>query len=91
MTAPKDWGVLVNEVRINATRQGADWWFLFASRFEGTPRMTCLGMCIAGALWHVACDTKQDAELFAAAMVERGIPKSAVAVKRLSMCQQVTV
>jgi hypothetical protein len=61
MTTPDDWGVWVNEVRINATRQGADWWFLFASRFERTPRMSCLDMCIAGALWHVACDTKQNA------------------------------
>jgi hypothetical protein len=91
MDTAEDWGVYVNEVSINATRQGIEWWTAFSARFEGTGRMTCLTPSIAGSAWHVACDNELDAGWLAWEMVEEhGIPKRAVKVKRLSQCQHLT-
>lgn len=86
--AANDWGVVVNECRVFATAKGGEWWLPFLLRFEGTPRMTCLTMSIAGGLWHVACDNREDAQSLAALMTENGVPKSAVTVKRLAQCKQ---
>jgi hypothetical protein len=84
-----DWGVRVQETRIFATRLGVDWWLLYSSRFEGTPRMTCLGHLPQGADWHVACDSKEDAQWLAEHMVSHGgIPKAAVEVKQLKDCRR---
>lgn len=84
-----DWGVLVHETRIFATQSGTDWWLLFSSRFESTPRMTCLGVNPMGGEWHVACDSKDDAQQLAEHMVSLGgVPKAAVEVKQLAKCKR---
>lgn len=84
-----DWGVLVHETRIFATTLGADWWVAFSSRFEATPRMTCLGLMPQGGDWHVACDSKEDAQSLAEHMVSfGGIHKTAVEVRRLAKCKR---
>lgn len=90
-TAPfvPDWGVVVHDTRISATTSGAEWWLLFSSRFIGSPRMTLLGGSNPmGSDWHVACDSKEDAQSLAEHMVTfGGIPKSAVQVRRLTNCK----
>ena len=84
-----DWGVLVHETRIFATRLGADWWLAFSSRFEGAPRMTCLGLNPMGGEWHVACDSQEDAQSLAEHMVSfGGVPNSAVEVRQLAKCKR---
>jgi hypothetical protein len=84
-----DWGVRVNEVQIFACRLGMDWWLTFSARYEPTPRMTCLGLVPQGGTWHVACDSKEDAQSLAEHMVSfGGVPKSAVEVKRLAKCDR---
>lgn len=88
-TEATDWGVHVNECAAFATRTGADWWALFWSRHATTGRLTDLGQSIAGGLWHVACDTKEDAESLREHMVTQGVPASAVAVRRLAKCKRV--
>jgi hypothetical protein len=83
-----DWGVFVNEISIFATRQGIGWWVDFLARYERTGRMVCLAPTTSGNLWHVACDSKDDAELLALMMIEEhGLPKCAVKAKRLAHCQ----
>ncbi len=83
-----DWGVLVNECKVFATAAGAEWWALFTCHRAGPGRITRLKESIAGGLAHVACDSKEDAELFAEGLVSyAGIPKSAITVARLSKCQ----
>ena len=85
-----DWGVLVHETRILATCQGADWWLLYSGQFEGTPRMTCLGLNPMGGEWHVACDSQEHAQSLAEHMVSfGGVPKSAIEIKRLVNCKRV--
>lgn len=83
-----DWGVLVNECKVFATQRGGEWWLPFLLRFEGTGRMTCLEMSIAGGRWHVACDTREDAQSLKDLMTSSGVPASAVTVKRLALCKQ---
>lgn len=87
-TPLNDWGVWVNECVVFATRHGAEWWALFSARFEPTPRMTCLMPSIAGCSWHVASDSREDAHMLAELMVENGVPRSAVKVKRLAQCKR---
>lgn len=84
---PDPWGVFVNEASIIATGQGVEWWANFTSRFETTNRMTCLKPSVGGSMWHVKCDSQQDAEWLAWEMTEvNGIPKRAVKVKTLAQC-----
>ena len=71
--------VRVNEVKIFATRTGAEWWTLF--RMGGPSfRFTTVMSSIAGGLVDVACDDREHAEWLMAGMVEQGIPRSALKV-----------
>lgn len=86
--AATDWGVWVNECSVMATTRGAEWWVLFSSR-QPKKRMALLDVSVGGFVWHVACGSKEDAESLAAAMVEVGLPRTAVKVKRLALCKRV--
>lgn len=75
--------VEVNEGKVEASRQGVDWWLLFRARFRGTGRIRATkAACIVGGLAEVACDSRDDADWLAQSMVQdHGMPKSAVRVK----------
>lgn len=88
MQAPTDWGVFVNTSSITATGQGAPWWDEFAARPEVEARLTCLNPEGGKSLWHVLCDSWEEAEVVALVMVDdHGLPDKAVKVKRLSQCE----
>lgn len=78
-----DYVVEVNEGVVEATRQGVDWWNLFRARFAHTDRIRDTKQaCIVGGLCEVACDSREDADWLASAMVaEHGLPRTAVRVK----------
>jgi hypothetical protein len=77
--------VEVNEVAVFATGRGADWWAWFLMAHRNTGRITEVAVCIAGAICHVACDSREHAESLAKAMVdEHGLPKSAVKARALA-------
>jgi hypothetical protein len=75
--------VEVNEGVVEASRRGVEWWHLYRSRFNGTGRIveTKPG-CIVGGLAEVACGSRDDAEWLAGHMVDRGLPQSAVRIKK---------
>jgi len=89
--APDDWGVLVDECAIfsagscriagidKAWQQGR--WQL---EFQG--RVTILGLTPAGGLYHISCKNRDAALEMAEVLLELGVPKRAVAAKRLSQC-----
>ena len=84
-----DWGVLVNECKVFVTSTAAEWWALFSCHRAAPGRITRLMESIAGGWCHVACDSKEDAELFAEGLITyAGMPKSAVTVKRLVDCRR---
>jgi hypothetical protein len=85
---PDDWGVWVDEVKINATGKGGDWWALFDARFAGTGRITRLITSIAGGHHHVACDSREDAAALMETMSAQGIHPKCLRVARLSACRQ---
>lgn len=75
--------VEVNEARVWATGQGADWWAHFRIRHEKT-RITLIRSSIGGELVSVACDDLDDAQWLARHMIEHaGLPKTAVKVRRM--------
>lgn len=89
-TEPEQWGVFVDEVKLNAVSgPGADWWALWAARMErGTSRVIILDICIAGAWLHVACDDQEHAEWLHEHMVASGMHPRTVAVKTLAACRK---
>ena len=77
--------VEVNETAVAATTQGTAWWQLFrkrgpSERFADLPPHTPMGSRV-----QVACDddSGEHAEWLARHLIEQGLPKSAVKVKRL--------
>jgi hypothetical protein len=76
--------VEVNEVKVFASGRGSDWWVLFLIAHRNTGRITEVTVGLAGAICHVACDSREDAQWLATAMVEEhGLPKAAVKVRSL--------
>lgn len=87
MERENDWGVFVNEASITATGKGTAWWAGFRAKYEGTPRMVCLNPGTGGNLWHVACDSRDEAEVVALVFTDdHDLPDGALKVKRLSQC-----
>lgn len=78
-----DWGVVVNEVKILATRQGLDWWALYHAR-QPQERLTCLTASIAGSRWHVATGSREDADMLIETMTGNGINPKFLKAARLS-------
>jgi hypothetical protein len=76
--------VEVNEVVVFATGRGAGRWATFLLAHRSTDRISEVDVSLGGAICHVACDRKDDAEWLARSMVEQhGLPKSAVKVRPL--------
>jgi hypothetical protein len=75
--------VEVNEGVIEASRQGNDFWQLHRPRFVVSGKLVeTTPACIVGGKVELGPYGKADAEFMAAHMVENGMPKSAVRVKR---------
>jgi hypothetical protein len=88
---PTDWGVFVNEVKIMlyGNREPANWWVTFGARYGPHGRITMLDITpIAGGHYHVAFDTKDDAEFARQHMIAQGIHPTFVEVKTLTACRQ---
>ena len=77
------WCLEVNEARIWATDQGAQWWDTWRIRMEPVGRITVLTHSLGGDLVRVACDSKPDAEWLRDHMTGfAGIHASAVKITR---------
>jgi hypothetical protein len=83
-----DWGVFVNEAKVNATQLGAAWWAAFTAAHSRSGRITCLAMSITGGHHHVACDSQDGAVVLRDLMTGRGIHPTCTRVARLSACRQ---
>lgn len=82
-----DWGVFVDEVKLNAIGgSGIEWWSLFWQRFEAAGRITGLTLSIAGGHWHVACDSEEDAASLLGLMTANGVHPKCVKVAGLASC-----
>lgn len=75
--------VEVDEGKVEASRQGVNWWLLFRARFATSGRLReTKPACIVGGLVEVACDDRDGADWLAAHMVDfGGLPSTAVRVK----------
>lgn len=71
----------VNEAKIWATNQGADWWNNWRALMEPVGRITVVTPSMGGDLARVACDSKDDATALRDVMVSTGgIHKGALKV-----------
>lgn len=84
MTAMADWVVEVNEGVVEASRQGAQWWLLFTTRYQRTDRIRYTTQpCVVGGVAEVACGDRAEAEWLAGQMVDaHGLPRTAVRARR---------
>jgi hypothetical protein len=83
------WGVLVDEVKINAiSGSGRDWWFAQSARLECAGRTVVVDICIAGAHVHVAAEDRDEADWIREHMIASGVHQRAVAVKTLASCRK---
>lgn len=82
-TLTGDWGVVVDEVKIFATRQGSDWWAIYQAR-QPQQRFTCLTSTLGGARWHVATDSREDAGMLIETMTANGVNPKFLKAARLS-------
>ena len=76
--------VEVNEGKVEASRQGIDWWILYRHHADQAGRIVeTKPACIVGGVVEVACDDQADAAWLADSMVQQhGMPASAVRVKK---------
>lgn len=74
--------VEVNECRVFGTVAGAAWWALY--RHVHDARITTITATLGGAVVHVACASRADAQWLAAHMVAVGLPKAAVRIPKTS-------
>lgn len=73
----------VNEGVVEATRQGIDFWFAHRPRFVASGKLTeTVAACVIGGRVELGPYQEDDARFMADHMIEHGMPKSAVRVKR---------
>jgi hypothetical protein len=92
MAADPSYGLLVKDIAILACRQGMDWWLSFREHHEPSGRIQPIPGTATPQGDHcwVRCDgspedgetSRAHAEWLRDHMVSRGVPKSAVLVKR---------
>lgn len=81
------WVVQVNEAKVSATTQGADWWFMFRRRFDAAGRIADWNLSPVGGYAAVACDDEDGARWLAGHMIGHGgLPNAAVTVRQLRRC-----
>lgn len=85
------YGLLVKDIGILASTQGADWWLTFRGHFEPVGRVVPIpGTASPQGDWAwVKCgdpddgsDSREEAAWLRDHMVKQGVPQSAVAVRR---------
>lgn len=82
-TAPPKWGLIVDEVLLNATANPARaWWHPYAARFEARGIGRSLAITVAGALTEYGPWDKDDAEFMRDHMIEQGIHPKALKLRR---------
>lgn len=75
--------VEVNEGVIEATRQGIDFWFLHRPRFVASGKLVeTVAACVIGGKVELGPYDEEDAQFMAEHMIENGMPKTAVRIKR---------
>lgn len=80
---PPRWGLIVDEVLLNATANPArTWWATSAARLEAQGRARILLICIVGALAEYGPWGAEDAEFMRDHMVEQGIHPKALKLRR---------
>lgn len=72
--------VEVNEVKILATRLGADWWLMFMQAFANTDRIKTTQITMAGIVCTVDCDDREHAQQWMDNAIEHGVPKAALRI-----------
>jgi hypothetical protein len=79
------WRVEVNEVAVQATQMGAEWWLLYRQVHQRTGRITVLSSGFLGEQVSVACEDETHARQLVDHMTEQGgLPKSAVKARRVA-------
>ena len=75
-----------NECGLNSGghTQGQDWWFRQWNQPGMVARTTVIKAAPPGALLHIACDDKEEAEFVRDHMIENGIHRGLVKVKRIA-------
>lgn len=80
---PPRWGLIVNEVLLNATANPArGWWTSHAARFEARGKARILTICVAGALVEYGPWDRDDAQFMHNHMVEHGIHPKALKLRQ---------
>ena len=80
--APPQWGLIVDEVLLNATGSPArGWWFPHAASLEGRGRARQLAICPTGAVTEYGPWDKDDAEFMRDHMIERGMHPKALKLR----------
>lgn len=80
---PPRWGLIVDEVLLNATANPArGWWQPSAARFEERGLARILLICITGAVTEYGPWDAEDAEFMRDHMVEQGIHPKALKLRR---------
>ena len=83
MPETDDWGVFVDEVEMFASGSpGTGWWDLYIAG-QSPERATCLAMTSQGGHWHIACESRKDAEMLLTTMTSQGINPELVEVATL--------
>lgn len=80
----EQWGVLVNETGIFATRGGADWWVPFWANHSTSSNWTELGASAMGGTWHIGFPSRGDADFAWEYMISQGIHASHLKVVTLA-------
>lgn len=85
----EQWGVTVDECGLfSIGGSGADWWALFLIRMAPVGRIVELDLSMAGGLFHVAYDGKEDAVSGREFMIGRGIHPKCVKVSALAAARK---
>ena len=79
---PKQWGLIVDEVRLYAIASPAgSWWFEQATRLEARGAARILEICIAGARVEYSPWSHDDADFIREHLVEQGITPKALTLR----------
>lgn len=80
---PPRWGLIVNEVLLNATANPArGWWATYAARLEAQGRARTLMITITGALIEYGPWGRDDAQFMHDHMTEQGIHPKAITLRQ---------
>jgi hypothetical protein len=82
MTATEQWGLVVDEVKLNAVAVAADWWAPYAARFEASGQARILGISVPGAVLEIGPLDREAAEFMVEHMVEHGVHRTILTIRK---------